>query len=55
MLRLFASGLLSRGLARRIARFIPNPFVRTLAIAASGYAVNRLMLGSARKARHASH
>ena len=43
MLRLLASGLLTRTATRRLARVIPNPLVRTLAIAATGYAVNRLM------------
>jgi hypothetical protein len=43
MLRLLASGLLTRSASRRIARVIPNPFVRTLAVAATGYAVSRML------------
>lgn len=45
MLRYLASGLLTRNVSRRLARAIPNPFVRTVAIAAAGYAVNRLVTG----------
>jgi hypothetical protein len=48
MLRLLASGLLTRSASRRIARVIPNPFVRTLAVAATGYAVSRLMAPKAK-------
>ena len=43
MLRLLASGLLTRSASRRIARVIPNPLVRTLAVAATGYAVSRVL------------
>jgi len=43
MFRLLASGLLTRSASRRLARIIPNPLVRTVAIAATGYAINRLM------------
>ena len=43
MLRYLASGLLTRTASRRLARWIPNPLVRTVAIAATGYAVNRLL------------
>lgn len=50
MLRALASGLLTRNVARRVARFIPNPLVRTIAIAAVGYGVNRLVMGTGRKA-----
>lgn len=45
MLRYLASGLLTRNVSRRLARAIPNPLVRTVAIAAAGYAVNRLVSG----------
>ena len=45
MLRYLATGLLSRNVSRRLARVIPNPLVRTVAIAAAGYAVNRLVNG----------
>ncbi len=51
MLRYLASGLLTRNAARRLGRVIPNPFVRTVAIAAAGYAINRLMSGKARPGR----
>ena len=43
MLRYFASGFLTRKLARPISRAIPNPILRTLAIAAVGYGVERLI------------
>ena len=52
MLRLLASGLLTRSASRRVARFIPNPFVRALAVAATGYAVSRVMAPKARTAVH---
>lgn len=45
MLRYLASGLLTRNVSRRLARAIPNPLVRTVAIAAAGFAVNRLVNG----------
>lgn len=48
MLRYLASGLLTRNVSRRLARAIPNPLVRTVAIAAAGYAVNRLVTGRPR-------
>jgi hypothetical protein len=44
MLRYLASGLLTRNLARRVARIIPNPLLRTVAIAAVGYGVNRVVM-----------
>jgi hypothetical protein len=50
MLRYLATGLLSRNVSRRLARTIPNPLVRTVAIAAAGYAVNRLVSGRGPKA-----
>lgn len=50
MLRYLASGLLTRNLSRRVARVIPNPLLRTLAIAATGYAVNRAVMGAGRRA-----
>ena len=43
MLRFLASGFLTRRLARPIARVIPNPILRTVAIAATGYAVERML------------
>ena len=43
MFRFLASGLLTRSASRRLARLIPNPIVRTVAIAATGYAINRVM------------
>ena len=45
MLRYLATGLLTRNVSRRLARAIPNPLARTVAIAAAGYAVNRLVNG----------
>lgn len=48
MLRLLASGLLTRSASRRLGRVIPNPLVRTLAVAATGYAVSRLMAPKAK-------
>ena len=48
MFRLLASGLLTRTASRRIARCIPNPLVRTLAVAATGYAVSRMMAPKAK-------
>ena len=47
MLRFLATGLLTRNVSRRLARAIPNPIVRTAAIAAAGLAVNRLVNGRA--------
>jgi hypothetical protein len=49
MLRLLASGFLTRKLARPIARVIPNPLLRTVAIAATGYAVERMLSKRAAK------
>lgn len=43
MLRYLASGYLTRSVSRRLARWIPNPLLRTVAIAATGYAVNRAL------------
>jgi hypothetical protein len=45
MLRYLASGLLTRNVSRRLARVIPNPLLRTVAIAATGFAVERLVNG----------
>jgi hypothetical protein len=47
MLRYLATGLLTRNVSRRLARMIPNPLARTVAIAAAGYAVNRVVNGRA--------
>lgn len=52
MLRYLASGFLARSASRRLARVIPNPFVRTLAMAATGYAITRAMTPTAKKAIH---
>jgi hypothetical protein len=49
MLRYLASGLLTRSASRRLARVIPNPFVRTLAMAATGYAITRVLAPKAPK------
>jgi hypothetical protein len=43
MLRFLASGFLTRKLATRIARLTPNPLLRTVGVAAAGYAVNRML------------
>ena len=43
MLRYLASGMLTRTASRRLARFIPNPILRTVAIAAAAYGVERLV------------
>ncbi len=43
MLRYLFTGWLTRGASRRVARLIPNPLLRTLAIAATGYAANRVL------------
>jgi hypothetical protein len=45
MLRYLATGLLTRNVSQRLARAIPNPIVRTVAIAAAGLAVQRLVNG----------
>jgi hypothetical protein len=45
MLRYLATGLLTRNVSLRLARAIPNPVVRTVAIAAAGLAVSRLVNG----------
>ncbi len=45
MLRYLATGLLTRNVSRRLARVIPNPLLRTVAIAAAGLAVNRVVNG----------
>jgi hypothetical protein len=43
MLRYLASGLLTRSASRRLGRIIPNPIVRTVAVAAAAYGIQRLM------------
>jgi hypothetical protein len=43
MIRLLTSGLLTRGAARRLSRAIPNPFLRAMAIAAVGVAIEQLV------------
>ena len=52
MLRFLTSGLLTRGAARRLSRAIPNPFVRALAIAAAGLAIEQVVYRGWRR-RHA--
>ena len=44
MIRPLATGLLTRSASRRLARWIPNPLLRTVAIAAAGYAIERLVM-----------
>ena len=53
MLRLLTTGCLTRGAARRLSRAIPNPLVRTIAIAAAGYAIERLVYR--KRHPHAAH
>ena len=43
MLRYLASGMLTRTASRRLARLIPNPILRTVAIAAAAYGIERLV------------
>jgi hypothetical protein len=43
MLRFLASSMLTRTASRRLARLIPNPLLRTVAIAATAYAINRML------------
>jgi hypothetical protein len=43
MLRMLTTGLLTRSASRRLARWIPNPLVRTVAVAATGYAISRML------------
>ena len=45
MFRYLATGLLTRNVSRRLARAIPNPILRTVAIAAAGLAVQRVVNG----------
>lgn len=42
MLSFVANSLLTPLVARKLARVIPNPLVRTLAVAAVGYGINYL-------------
>ena len=44
MIRPLASGLLTRSASKRLARWIPNPLLRTVAIAAAGYAIERMLM-----------
>ena len=43
MIRPLAAGMLTRGASRRLARWIPNPLLRTVAIAVAGYAIERAL------------
>ena len=52
MLRYLASGMLTRGASRRLARFIPNPILRTVAIAAAAYGIERLVTRKSIRAPH---
>lgn len=51
MLNYLASGLLTRTASRRLARLIPNPLLRTVAIAAAAYGVERLLARRAQRPR----
>ena len=44
-----ASGLLTRTASRRLARFIPNPLLRIVAIAVAGYAIEQLVARASRR------
>ncbi|MBV9880278.1 MAG: hypothetical protein JO180_07275 [Gemmatirosa sp.] len=43
MIRPIAAGLLTRTASRRLSRWIPNPLVRTVAIAVAAYGIERLL------------
>lgn len=51
LLQPLASGLLTRTASRRLARFIPNPLLRVVAIAVAGYAIEQLVMKGSRKVR----
>ena len=54
MLRTLTSGMLTRSASRRLARFIPNPILRVVAIAVVGYAIEQLIMKKAvPRMRHA--
>ena len=53
MIRPLASGLLTRSASKRLARWIPNPILRVVAIAVAGYAIERLVMKGGRKMRTA--
>jgi hypothetical protein len=43
MLHVLTSSLLNRGAKRRLSRTVRNPLLRVVAIAAAGYAIERLV------------
>ena len=53
MLRALTSGMLSRTAQRRLARWIPNPLLRVVAVAVAGYAIEQLVLRGGRRVRTA--
>jgi len=53
MIRPIATGLLTRSAARRLSRWIPNPLLRTVAIAVAGYAIERMVMKAAQRPRRA--
>ena len=53
MLRPLASGLLTRSASKRLARWIPNPLLRVVAIAVAGYAIEQLVMRGGRRMRTA--
>jgi hypothetical protein len=53
MLRPLASGLITRSASKRLARYIPNPLLRIVAIAVAGYAIDRLVMKGTRRMRTA--
>jgi hypothetical protein len=44
MLRYLTSGLLTRSASRRLARWIPNPLLRTVAIAVVAYGIEQVIV-----------
>ena len=50
MLRLLAANWLTGRLARPMARYIPNPYLRAAALAATGVLVSRAIERRARRA-----
>ena len=53
MLRSLTSGMLNRTAQRRLARWIPNPLLRVVAIAVAGYAIEQLVMRGSRRMRTA--
>jgi hypothetical protein len=45
--------MLTRSASKRLARWIPNPLLRVVAIAVAGYAIEQLVMKGSRKMRTA--